>query len=58
MYGSPIYGADVSGSLTDQDVDVSIFLKFLVKLLSLLITRGRSYCQGKHSFWSGEGGRE
>jgi hypothetical protein len=27
MYGSPIYGADVSGSLTDQDVNVSILMK-------------------------------
>ena len=26
MYGSPIYGADVSGSLTDEDVDVNLFI--------------------------------
>jgi len=38
MYGSPIYGADVSGSLTDQDVNVSVLI-FLLKRVSVLLLR-------------------
>ena len=38
MYGSPIYGADVSGSLTDQDVNVSVLI-FLLKCVSVLVLR-------------------
>lgn len=36
MYGSPIYGADVSGSLTDQDVNVSVLIFLLICVLLLL----------------------
>jgi hypothetical protein len=39
MYGSPIYGADVSGSLTDQDVNVSVLI-FLLKHVSVRSMRG------------------
>jgi hypothetical protein len=45
MYGSPIYGADVSGSLTDQDVNVSIFIKFLSEWIYVLLLRGRPYSE-------------
>ena len=38
MYGSPIYGADVSGSLTDQDVTVSVLI-YLLKRVSVLLLR-------------------
>jgi hypothetical protein len=37
MYGSPIYGADVSGSLTDQDVNVSVLIFLLKHILVLLL---------------------
>jgi len=37
MYGSPIYGADVSGSLTDQDVNVSVLIFLLKRVLILLL---------------------
>lgn len=38
-YVAPIYGADVSGSLTDNDVDVSVYSKTVFKNIFSVIFR-------------------
>lgn len=49
-YVAPIYGADVSGSLTDATVNVSVFTLFYVHFSATSAVLGMEHQQIRHDF--------